>query len=798
MKKLINLNFTGATRGIPLMKQYRNLFIILTVALFLTACGGGGGTSLSLESPTQASGGGTGNGSGGNGNGGGGNGGTGNGGGAGNGGTSSGPITISDDPLMDAEEAQMAAEMARTLAYETHAASPIGAFQTKTTITSAMGVSANIGADQAAQAMSTIEDEIAKISRQRDIAEQAVMTLEAEAMRLREEADELQIQLDAAIEKEPMLLAEWNDLDASVTHIENEINTIDTEIMSIEGEADSAEKGTCGTGCPGRLPNLELAAELRQRVEDIRTGMTKLMYQLPDDDAKEMEYTYAELKALAESLRMTADEKYMELDTIQKEITDLTPKPSEKENEAMEKGNEVEEAKDHVQEIDDILVEFEGNEEATEEERTVSCPVRGYSCRSDGTRVLTKEGVLKEWREALPEDAAADESEKAKLVLQLLISRTLNAHSDVISDLDTADYVFARADKPAAGMTMTFEDIARGGAWGSAGGIFHTRSIVRSDGGTPLDTSDDVIDTSFVPANHPVIALSSLKAANFDPQGNDTTPSDRAYLEYHHGQLNGIEGTLYCDRAGGCITGGNGYFGEGWYFTPAVTSGREGSLGYNPAEVSFEDSDGDGTYELASSSYVDYGMWLEGADDALTLHRRVGVVGPSVSLNFLDILVYDPDRGNTTSGTDLRATYTGEARGLSARNTGTAFASGHFVADVELEARFGPTPPPATVGPDLGGKIDNFRAVAGQGSDHVDPGWSIELNRTSIYSKEFTGGLILDKNSVQTGNWSATAYGDTRGERPDGFYGGFNTYFLKEGTTNVAVGAAVGVYSAEK
>ena len=815
MKKLINLNFTGATRGIPLMKQYRNLFIILTVALFLTACGGGGGTSLSLESPTQPSGGGNGNG--GNGNGGNGNGGNGNGGGStgntGNGGTSGGPITISDDPLMDAEEAQMAAVKAQGDVHAT-ASGPISAFHTKTTLSSAMGVSANIEADQAVQDISTIEGKIADIEHQKATAEQAVMTLEAEAMRLREEAVELQRQLDAAIEKEPMLLAEWNDLDASVTHIENEINTIDTEIMSIEGEADSAEKGTCGTGCPGRLPNLELAAELRQRVEDIRTGMTKLMYQLPDDDAKEMEYTYAELKALAESLRMTADEKYMELDTIQKQITELTPMPSDTENKAATKEDEAQQAKDYVQEIDNILVEFVGNEEATEEERTVSCKVGGYFCRSDGTRVLpTKEGVFKGWKEAVGDDAAAAESAKAKQVLDLLrlaMPGGVFLPTDAIADLDRArfsdehetfdpDHVFARAEnKPAD--TMTFEEIANGNeAW-----VYHRRSFILAGTTDMVDTPAHTTITG-LPQNHPAIALSNLETANFAVQGGTSLAYGRQHntnnygrYAYHNGRLNGIEGTLYCDHEDGCSTSSSGIFGEGWYFTPAVNSSKEGSLGYNPAEASFVAADGDGTYEVVR--YVDYGMWLVGADDALKLHRRVGLVGPQVPTSSLTFVFPTP----------TSATYNGEARGLSARKMGTVYASGHFKADVELVATFGYTNPQDFsdfVLPSLAGTIDNFRAVAGQGSSHVDTGWSLRLIPSNI---DLSTGAVNPSTSRArssgspddpTGGWSATPYGDTRSERPDGFYGGFNTMFC-DGNCNAqrtnVVGAAVGVYSVEK
>ena len=834
MKKLINLNFTGATRGIPLMKQYRNLFIILTVALFLTACGGGGGTSLSLESPTQQPSGG-GNGNGGNGNGGNGNGG---GGSTGNGGTSSGPITISDDPLMDAEKAQMAAVKAQGDVHAT-ASGPISAFHTKTTLSSAMGVSANIGADQAVQDISTIEGKIEDIKRQKAIAEQAAGALEDEITALNEQLREAQRKVDGYVDENnnpvPGLETEVSNLLAAYTVLEDDVIKFGAEVEAIDvviadqetraqaedALADRMEAGTCTTrqGCMNGDPaSPEQIAAQRQLAADHRAAAQAKIDAGVDYQGKH--YTYSEAQMELKTKKMERENTKTEHDAKEAELTEANNAIATLPNDLATKEGEVEKAKDYVQEIDDILVEFEGNEEATEEERTVSCPVGGYQyCRRDGTIVLpTKEGVLEGWKEAVGDDAAAAESEKAKLVLDLLrLAAPVGVFlpTDAIADLDRSrfsdehetfdpDHVFARAEnKPAD--TMTFEEIANGNeAW-----VYHRRSFILAGTTDRVDTPAHTITTG-LPQNHPAIALSGLDTTVFVKQDGTSpsypnTPDGRQNrFGFEHGQLNGIDGTLYCDRTatdgGGCGTytkSGQTQFLDGWYFTPAVNSNRETSLGYNPAEASFEDSDGDGTYEVVR--YVDYGMWLAGADDALKLHRRVGLVGPQVPTSSLTFVFPTP----------TSATYNGEARGLSARKMGTVYASGHFEADVELVATFGYVDQQTFdfETPSLAGTIDNFRAVAGQGSSHVDTGWSLRLNPSAI---DLGTGAVNPSTSYvyssgspdnPTGGWSATPYGDTRSERPDGFYGGFNTMFC-DGNCNAqrtnVVGAAVGVYSVEK
>ena len=176
------------------------------------------------------------------------------------------------------------------------------------------------------------------------------------------------------------------------------------------------------------------------------------------------------------------------------------------------------------------------------------------------------------------------------------------------------------------------------------------------------------------------------------------------------------------------------------------------------------------------TTYADYGMWLTGTDAAPVLETRMGLV--------------DPDGAAPGSGdlaTPGSATYNGTAHGLSARTASgenPVTASGHFTAAVRLDATFGDAPT-------LGGTVTNFRGVSGQGSAHVNTGWTIDLRATAPR----TGGDIRNApfapgtgtGHPTDGGWSAYAYG-AAGERPTGVYGGFEADFTD--------GAAIGQFDA--
>ena len=654
----------------------------------------------------------------------------------------------------------------------------------------AMGVSEGI-ADEATSSAPTsaipkIQTGIEEIERELRLAERAKMNLEAEAATLRREKARLEMEIATILDG-----ATKQAFQDMVTILEQAARDAESAIAAVDYYVDAKEDAAqvadelaalletggpeCGWQCPGpgNPPNLDGvqegnlyrpgAKETRQEAADLRKDASDYKAQLITFEG--VEYTYDDLNEnVAEPRRDAANEKKDDLAAIV-EHQDNLPTEADIEN----KETDAAEAQGHIDAINGILDPLKAD--------------------------------LLRWQGVVGDGVAAAESEKAELVLNMLedtlkeviedsvlgvdlkTNYTPNRdHDQVIeaAELDDNDnHVFARATAPAG--TMTFKQIANGNnAW-----VLHRRSFTTS--GTTVDTAahrpvdyraGSNMGGTGLPQNHLAISLTGLNASDFVKQ-EGTSPADGERLAsqlFHHGKLNGIEGTLYCDRAGGCratTLQSNVVFAEGWYFTPVVNSNRYSSLGYNTELARYTDSDGDGVYELVS--YVDYGMWLEEVDDALLLLRRANLVGPSASPSALDF---------TTVG---NATYNGEARGLSARTVGTGddavTASGHFLADVELNATF-------KASPELAGTINNFRPVLGQSNGHVDSTWSLMLGGVPDGNNEFEGRF----SQGGVGEWSATPYGAS-GERPDGFYGGFNAVFSDNEGIN---GAAAGVYSAEK
>ncbi|MCY4240309.1 MAG: hypothetical protein OXD36_01035 [Rhodobacter sp.] len=219
-------------------------------------------------------------------------------------------------------------------------------------------------------------------------------------------------------------------------------------------------------------------------------------------------------------------------------------------------------------------------------------------------------------------------------------------------------------------------------------------------------------------------------------------------------------------------------FDEDWYFFEPVPTNRyvedttQDDLTYKPAEFVewglwlVDDADGDGTAD----------------DTALRLYAGPGVgSGP----------VVNPNQGwGAIDGAATSATYEGSATGLSARRTGgttaePTYASGHFTADVELNATFGASPM-------LGGTIDNF-----QGGSHTDGNWELTLTRRAFPAGGFATGAVTGANN---GSWSAYSYGGANvadgvtAKRPDGIYGDFVAEFGAGGNARRGDGVAAGVY----
>ena len=249
----------------------------------------------------------------------------------------------------------------------------------------------------------------------------------------------------------------------------------------------------------------------------------------------------------------------------------------------------------------------------------------------------------------------------------------------------------------------------------------------------------------------------------------------------------GIAGMAACRKTGGCeLSGAN--LGEGWYFYPTTANADA----YFTTETVVNDK-GEVTTSYKGATFAEWGMWLDmNGDPAVLRVNRHYSVSRDGHAGFLTAPDDMPDDA------PARATYSGTATGLSARTTGTGesatTASGHFLANVNLNATFG-------AGGTLRGEVNSFRAMnESQGSAHVNTGWAFGLN-SDEYENDGASGSLRDGAS---GTWTATAYGGVNpdgtnnvdGKRPTGFVGGFDANFLKEDNTT-SDGRAAGVFHAK-
>ena len=387
-----------------------------------------------------------------------------------------------------------------------------------------------------------------------------------------------------------------------------------------------------------------------------------------------------------------------------------------------------------------------------------------------------------------------------------LVGRTGN-----IADIDAAgDRVFVRAERPGTAP----EDALRRFA-----GI-NGAEVRRDTLNAPAPSADPSAEAELYAQQVELQTLATnlgahwrMTVSDFLLADTDLDTADRqtgnARGDSVAGTFRGVHGTFYCDGIQ-CSELTATTFRNGWYFTPSVVDGTGG----DPTTYRYR-AGANVTYQPLH--YADYGMWLTDTGSGIEVEARAALIGP------------DPTgRGNvdlTTQGDAVNrlaasATYSGTARGLSARSqykdSDYVTASGHFTANVELNATFGGTPT-------LGGTIGNFRSADpdAQGTDHVNPAWSLTLEGWSPASGDAAGGLgTFDDGDAGTretaeGHWSAWMHGET-GRRPDGVYGGFTAAFRDDdvdqnpdGTNGDGTvtpgpdndlfddGAAIGVFSAD-
>ena len=273
--------------------------------------------------------------------------------------------------------------------------------------------------------------------------------------------------------------------------------------------------------------------------------------------------------------------------------------------------------------------------------------------------------------------------------------------------------------------------------------------------------------------------------------------------EFNDAAYMGIPGISFC-AGSDCNVDASGNLTGSWYFTP------------NGPKASYVGTtDASGTTYSADNLYARYGYWVSGSNDAATVsvYAIAGVTAANTATGETATgtgatIDYDVATLNTGATavilTDTRATYTGDAIGLSLHkefdNQGNivegTLQTGEFTADVELTATFGPAAM-------LGGRITNFQGNA------VDSAWEVILRDQAFTTGNIpvgTPGVALG-SATQGGNWTAQAYGnagrtvDTNNDgeinasdnlsvRPTGIFGTFNAHFKD--------GHAAGAYTTRK
>ena len=280
--------------------------------------------------------------------------------------------------------------------------------------------------------------------------------------------------------------------------------------------------------------------------------------------------------------------------------------------------------------------------------------------------------------------------------------------------------------------------------------------------------------------------LDLVMAATFDHQGTQTHQvPEKSDAVYVRGTYDGAPGEYSC--AIDCTSTNNGSgspsgLGGDWTFTP-----DKGAMVSQP-----------------DANYLYYGWWVSKDKDGM----------PTAASAFAHIVGDVDGDGSPVSGSSLTgsATYAGHAAGKFAldysRNKVLDGASngGHFTADAELKATFGPAP---TAG--VTGTIDNFRLNDGT----EDPGWSVALARGGLGDAGAitppTGDDALatvwsidGTAAAASGTWSGQMYDEMPGDPPGGDGNNIpttvtGTFYSEYGaSTSSVVGRMVGAFGANK
>ena len=270
------------------------------------------------------------------------------------------------------------------------------------------------------------------------------------------------------------------------------------------------------------------------------------------------------------------------------------------------------------------------------------------------------------------------------------------------------------------------------------------------------------------------------------------------------GTYNGADGTYVCSvdpctamtNDKGVVTG----MGGTWTFTPEK----------------------DATSDVVDANYLAYGFWLKRTldSDGRTTYNEVETYAMAVG---------HLPTGDGLGGVMGTATYEGGSAGVYVKNTLdnqgniTTSTSGHFTADVELNASFGGGNVPANEQFSIDGTVDKFVLNGQFGQDAND--WAVKLGLADFSGTEdrarsmdgssFTvgpgtdartgnfNGAATGDSTAAAGTWNGTFYGDSSAfdHDMDGATPGINrepVAVIGEFNANFTDGTAAGGFGANK
>ena len=249
--------------------------------------------------------------------------------------------------------------------------------------------------------------------------------------------------------------------------------------------------------------------------------------------------------------------------------------------------------------------------------------------------------------------------------------------------------------------------------------------------------------------------------------GSQTTPytDDTATQDVNErrftGTYNGAAGTYVCGTTGGAAC--------------SATTNNKGEVMGMVGDWSFT-PEKDTTSDVADANYLAYGFWLKRTldSDGRTTYNEVETYAMAVGHT-----ASDTDNFSTVTGT---ATYEGGSAGVYVKNTLdnqgniTAATSGHFTADVELNASFGGGNVPDNQQYAIEGTVDKFVLNGQFGPDEND--WAVKLGLSDFsggregggnpgeaapgasYENTFNG-VATGDSTAAAGKWNGAFYGST-------------------------------------